>query len=215
MISSLESIRAAYDAASDAYSRKFIDELERKPFDRELLLEFSKRIGAGKAVLDIGCGPGHTTAKLASLGVMATGVDISQKMIEQAKSSFPQSTFEVGDFLNLARKSSSIHGILAFYCIVHLASDQLVPAFSEMHRVLEDGGVILLSFHVGSKVVHVENFLDTNAILDFTFFEPSQIHSALTKSGFHAIDIRIREPYESEHPSTRCYVFATKCENLA
>ena len=103
-----------------------------------------------------------------------------------------------------------IGGILAFYCIVHLTADELVPAFAEMFRVLSGGGVLLLSFHVGSEVVRAENFLETGAVLNFTFFEPSEVEAALTAAGFSPIDVRIREPYDTEYPSKRCYVFAHK-----
>jgi SAM-dependent methyltransferase len=98
---------------------------------------------------------------------------------------------------------------------VHLNPEQLVPAFREMFRVLKGGGVLLLSFHVGSEVIHAENFLNTNAVLDFTFFEPFQIETALAEVGFSPIDIHIREPYDTEHPSKRCYVFAHKQQGKA
>jgi SAM-dependent methyltransferase len=210
MPSSHDSLRLAYDIACEAYARKFINELDHKPLDRELLMEFAAIVGAECPVLDIGCGPGHTTAHLTALGVMATGVDLSPKMIERASRTFPQSRFQVGDFFALPYETSSIAGILAFYCIVHLTPDQLVPAFSEMFRVLRGGGILLLSFHVGSEVVRAENFLDTDAVLDFTFFEPVQVEAALRTVGFDRTDIRIRAPYDSEYPSKRCYVFAYK-----
>jgi SAM-dependent methyltransferase len=206
----MDAIRIAYDLASDAYARKFIDELNHKPLDRELLMRFAAVVGSGPPVLDIGCGPGHTTAYLSSLGVSATGVDLSPKMIEKATKAFPQTRFEVGDFLALGNESSTIAGILGFYCIVHLTREQLVGAFSEMFRVLAGGGVLLLSFHVGNEVIRVENFLETSAVLDFTFFEPAEVEAALRKVGFDPIDARVREPYESEYPSQRCYVFAHK-----
>jgi SAM-dependent methyltransferase len=215
MSSSRDAIRAAYDIVSEAYARKFINELDHKPLDRELLKQFAAAIGVERPVLDIGCGPGHTTAHLTSLGLIATGVDLSPGMIERASVTFPHVPFTVGDFFALTNESSSIAGILALYCIVHLTPDQLVPAFSEMFRVLSGRGVLLLSFHVGSEVVRAENFLDTNAVLDFTFFEPSQIEAALRIVGFDAIDVRIRAPYDTEHPSRRCYVFAHKPESTA
>lgn len=56
----LDSIRSAHDTASAAYSRKFLDDLDRKPFDRELLQRFAELAGGMAQVLDIGCGPGHT-----------------------------------------------------------------------------------------------------------------------------------------------------------
>jgi len=82
-----------------------------------------------------------------------------------------------------------------------------------MFRVLSGGGVLLLSFHVGSEVVHAENFLDTGATLDFTFFEPTQIKSALEAVGFDVPEVRIRAPYATEHPSQRGYVFAHKAQS--
>ena len=204
------SIRSAYDVASDAYAQKFIHELDHKPLDRELLQRFASLVGPGRPVLDLGCGPGHTTAHLTSLGVSAIGVDLSPKMIEKASALFPQSRFAVSDFFALPNDSSSVAGILAFYCIVHLTPDQLQPAFAEMFRVLAEDGVLLLSFHVGSDVVRAERFLDTDATLDFTFFVPEHIKAALESAGFDAIEVHIREPYATEHPSKRCYMFARK-----
>jgi SAM-dependent methyltransferase len=212
MASSQASIRAAYDIACEAYVRKFINELDHKPLDRELLKRFSSVVGSGRPILDIGCGPGHTTAYLTSLGLIATGVDLSAKMIEKASQSFPHLRFVVGDFFALPTESSSVAGILAFYCFVHLTPDQLLRALSEMFRVLTGGGVLLLSFHVGAEVVRAENFLDTNAVLDFMFFEPEHVRATLTTVGFTAIDVQTRKPYDIEYPSKRCYVFAHKAQ---
>jgi ubiquinone/menaquinone biosynthesis C-methylase UbiE len=149
------------------------------------------------------------------LGLAVTGIDFSPRMIETATTTFPQSRFEVGDFCALRFDSSSIAGILGFYCIVHLTADELLRGLAEMFRVLRGGGVLLLSFHVGSEVVHVENFLETSATLDFTFFEPADVEAALRTVGFTSIDVRVREPYNSEHPSRRCYILAHKPQNPA
>jgi SAM-dependent methyltransferase len=203
-------LRSVYDKACEAYARKFLHELDHKPFDRELLKEFAALAGTERPVLDLGSGPGHTTAYLTVLGVRAAGVDLSPGMVETARGLFPESRFQVGDFFALDCEPSSIAGILAFYSIVHLHGEQLVPAFAEWHRVLEEGGILLLSFHVGSEVVRAENFLETTMTLDFTFFDPEQVKTALVAAGFDAVDVRIRAPYEIEYPSQRCYIFARK-----
>ncbi len=214
MSNELDSIRSAYDAASEPYAQKFSDELNRKPFDRKLLQRFAELAGAGAQVLDIGCGPGHTTAFLSALGVKTTGIDLSPKMIDQARSQFPGCCFYVEDFFSLSNQSSTVDAILAFYCIVHLTPDQLIPAFTEMYRVLKCKGQLLIAFHVGTDLIHAENFLGTNAVLDFQFFEPSQIESALRSAGFNRLETQIRQPYASEHLSTRCYVSARKPDGL-
>ena len=52
------------------------------------------------------------------------------------------------------------------YCIVHLPPEHLPKAFAEMFRVLHSGGVLALTFHVGTEVIRAENFLDSGAALD-------------------------------------------------
>jgi SAM-dependent methyltransferase len=205
-----DSIRLAYDLASAAYAQKFLDELEHKPKDRELLAKFAEEIGPGRPVLDIGCGPGHTTDYLCRLGLDAVGVDLSPEMVSLAAQKFPGSHFRVGDFTSLEQESSSIAGILAFYCIVHLSEPQLKPAFAELHRVLAAGGILMLSFHVGSEVIHAENFLESGRALDFVFFQPEIVEGALAGAGFGRPEVHVRKAYETEFPSERCYIIARK-----
>lgn len=210
MPQSLNDIRSAYDSASEAYAEAFIDELRHKPRDLELLQQFALSIGHGQQVLDLGCGPGHTTAQLDALGLTPIGIDLSPEMVAKATSLFPRLTFTVGDFFRLAQASDSVAGILAFYCIVHLSPDQLVPAFREMYRVLACDGTLLLSFHVGTETIRADNFLGTGAVLDFSLFSVNQVQSALVTAGFTDIEIFERPAYDSEHPTTRCYILGYK-----
>jgi trans-aconitate 2-methyltransferase len=52
---------------------------------------------AGERILDLGCGTGHLTAQLAATGAEVVGLDHSPAMVEQARQSYPQLRFEVGD----------------------------------------------------------------------------------------------------------------------
>jgi SAM-dependent methyltransferase len=51
----------------------------------------------GEKILDIGCGTGHLTGKIATSGAQATGVDRSPEMIRQARAAYPEIRFEVAD----------------------------------------------------------------------------------------------------------------------
>lgn len=210
MDSTTVEIRLAYDQAAEAYAEKYQHELDQKPLDREWLQEFATLIGPGRPVLDLGCGPGYTTAHLNALGLDVTGLDLSPAMIAKAAALFPTSRFIEGDFAHLPFPPASVSGIVAFYCIVHLAPEQLPSVFAEMARVLEAGGIMLLAFHVGTEVVRASQFLGTNATLDFTFFEPVTVTAALESIGITILDIQVREPYDTEYPSRRCYLFARK-----
>ena len=51
----------------------------------------------GERILDLGCGTGHLTAKIAEAGAHVVGVDRSPEMIRQAKEKYPSLRFEVMD----------------------------------------------------------------------------------------------------------------------
>lgn len=51
----------------------------------------------GQRVLDLGCGTGHLTRKIADTGVEIVGIDKSPEMIAQAQTNYPDLTFNVSD----------------------------------------------------------------------------------------------------------------------
>src|SRR5690349_14483372 len=51
----------------------------------------------GERILDIGCGTGHLTAKIAAAGAEVTGLDRSPDMIRRAREQYPNGTFVQGD----------------------------------------------------------------------------------------------------------------------
>jgi SAM-dependent methyltransferase len=51
----------------------------------------------GERILDVGCGTGHLTAQVASVGAICTGIDLSPDMIRQAREKYPRLQFQVMD----------------------------------------------------------------------------------------------------------------------
>jgi len=52
---------------------------------------------SGERILDIGCGTGHLTAKIAEAGAQVVGVDRQLSMIAAARQAYPDLRFEVAD----------------------------------------------------------------------------------------------------------------------
>ncbi len=52
---------------------------------------------AGERILDLGCGTGHLTQKIAATGAHVVGIDSSPEMIEQARKAYPDIEFLVAD----------------------------------------------------------------------------------------------------------------------
>lgn len=202
-------VRTCYDTVAKEYADRFAGELAHKPLDRELLRRFATEVHG--PVLDLGCGPGHVTAFLKECGADVCGQDLSPELIAEARQRHPNIPFETGDMLDLPDPDGSAAGVVAFYAIVHFTPDQLARALAEIHRVLRPGGRVLLSFHIGREVVHVDEFLGQPVPLDFIFFQPQDVAVELTGAGFDQVEVIERDPYpEVEYPSRRAYLFAGK-----
>ncbi|MEO7730827.1 MAG: methyltransferase domain-containing protein, partial [Kofleriaceae bacterium] len=155
--------------------------------------------------------PGHVARYLATRGATVEGIDLSPEMIEEASATIPGITFRVGDMFALPYASGALAGIVAFYAVVHLRSDELVTPFRELHRVLQPGGTLALSFHVGTEVTHVDELFGCATSLDFVFHRPEAVIAALVEAGF-TLEVRLdRQPYpDVEFASQRTYLLARR-----
>ncbi len=52
---------------------------------------------AGEQILDLGCGTGHLTARIADRGAQVWGLDYSPEMIQKARKNYPHLVFAVGN----------------------------------------------------------------------------------------------------------------------
>ena len=200
----------SYEQVADEYVRRIYDELRHKPFDRELLDRFAGVLRGGGPVCDMGCGPGHVARYLSERGVQVLGVDLSPAMLERARRLNPGIDFQQGDMTALGVADAVWAGIAAFYSIVHLAPEEVLSALRELRRALRPGGLLLLAFHVGSGVIHLDEWWGHAVSVDFRFFSADQIAEYLTTAGFEVQDVQLREPYpEVEYPSRRAYILAS------
>ena len=207
----LHKVENLYDIVAKEYAKAFSGEHEKKPKDREMLRRFAQEIGDRRPVWDFGCGPGQTTQYLNDLGIEISGLDLSEKILEQARALHRAIHFQKGNILELEFENNSIAGVVAFYTIVHFTEQQVETACREVFRVLQPGGLLLLAFHVGEETIHIEEFLGKKADIDFMFFTADFISTCLNESGFEKIEIIEREPYPGvEYESRRAYVFAIK-----
>ena len=207
----LDTIESAYDTLAKEYAEAFSGEHEKKPKDREILLRFLREIGDRRPVWDFGCGPGQTTQYLKDLGIEISGVDLSEKLLEQARTIHPEIHFQKGNILDLEFDDDSIAGVVAFYAIIHFTEEQVERALREVFRVLQPGGIFLFTYHIGEKTIHLAEFLGKKIDIDVMFFNNDFIFNRLAGCGFEKIEIIEREPYPGvEYQSRRAYVFAIK-----
>ncbi len=99
----------------------------------------------GGRLLDIGCGTGNLSARLAFAGLSVVGVDQSLEMLVQAKKKLPKVLFHQGTFLSLPFEQASFDTITASYAFHHCDAQERPLAVREMKRVLRRQGRIVLT----------------------------------------------------------------------
>lgn len=194
------------------YARTLFNELQHKPLDREFLNRFASHVSEKGEVCDMGCGPGHVARFLHDVGTTVFGLDLSPCMVEIARQLNPDISFKVGSMVDLDLPDGQLAGISAFYSIVNIPQESLPLVFQEMERVLKPGGHLLLAFHVGDEILHVDELWGKHISLDFFLSPPLAVQHHVEAAGFEVEESFERGPYapEVEHQSQRAYVLSRK-----
>ena len=211
MNKTIQDTQSSYDRVAVEYGERFKDEMDDKPFDRDCLNRLVREVGELGPICDLGCGPGQIARYLHRKGGKTLGVDLSTNMVAEAQRLNTDIHFHQGDMLSLPDANNSWGGIVAFYCIIHIPREQIVDALREMKRVLKLGGVLLLAFHIGTEIKHLDDWWEKPVNLDFAFYLPAEMESWLKEAGFEFLETLVREPNtEVEAATQRAYIFAKK-----
>ena len=205
-----EQLRTSYDAVAGAYEATFLDELDGKPRDQAMLLDFSE--STTDPIADLGCGPGQVGRFVRSNGRTVVGVDISAEMARLASMRLDGAL--VSDVRQLPFAEASLGGVVAFYSLIHLPRAELGVALAEIHRVLRPGGRLLLSAHEGEGLVEQQEFLGHVVPFVATLFSLDELVDATRRSGLRLTMAQRREPLPSEHPTGRLYLAAERPSSI-
>ncbi len=102
------------------------------------------RVVLNARVLDLGCGYGRITSQLLSAGYEnLRGYDISVKMIERAKTRYPQLDLKVADAAKLPEADNSVDTVVVSALFTSIPELQRRRAVAdEIRRVLKRGGEV-------------------------------------------------------------------------
>ncbi len=202
----------SYDRIARAYADEIYAELAGKPFDRQVLDRFAERVRGRGPVCDLGCGPAQIARYLRDRQVDVFGLDLSGGMLEQAQRVNPDLQFVQSSMLALGLRSETLAGVAAFYCIIHIPRARAVEALREIRRVLQPGGLLLITFHLGSEDSHHEEMLGQPVSLDVALFTTEEMNGYLRQAGLRIEEALERDPYapEVEYQSRRGYILASR-----
>jgi len=174
-----------YDKIAPAYCiktrlKKYLDweELYIKK-----LLSYSK---AGKPrILDVGCGDGRHCLLIDKNKAESVGIDLSRKMINEAKRYYSKGNFKIMNMINLKFANESFDGIWSSGSIYHVSKKDVSKVLNEFFRVLKKDGVFGLSYKLGGGEGLEANPKSYGGFPRyFAYYSIDEMDSLLKDSGF-------------------------------
>ena len=160
--------------------------------------------GAGERVLDVGCGCGDTSLRLAGRGATVVGVDISKPMLERARERASavraSATFVLGDAA-ATHFEHDYHHVFSRFGVMFFADP--TAAFTNIRSALRAGGKLCFvcwqppqlnawisaPFGAARPLLPPQPTLDPRAPGPFAFAEPDYVREILGGAGFR--DVRV------------------------
>ena len=115
----------------------------------ECLRDFLSMLPEGARVLDLCCGAGYESRRIADLGYEAVGIDFSEESIKIARQKNPSISFYQEDMLCDYSYTGTVDAIIVIAGLVHIETTKLPLAFEQMRKVLKRGGKLLVSIREG------------------------------------------------------------------
>lgn len=144
-------------AINDEEFRQTGEENYRDLITGDTLLK--ERLGSfvDKRVLDIGCGAGRLTEFFAKEFKHADGVDISEKMVEEARKRLahvPNATFTATDGEHYPFEDNTFDLVFSYIVFQHMPSRAVIlENFKEVKRVLKSEGIAKIQIRGGTQVL--------------------------------------------------------------
>ncbi len=116
--------------------------------------EFKKYLSKGIKVLDVGCGNGRLYESIKDLNVDYTGVDISKKLLDEARRKYPDIRFIKNDMTELEPIKNERFDAIFFIASFHHLSDekQRLKTLEKVKNLLkEDGKIFMTNWNIFQK----------------------------------------------------------------
>lgn len=181
--------RLAYEDNADDYVLNYerragaLDEARIFTLDPFLNLLREKQM-SGK-ILFAGCGSGRDLQEAATQGFGCVGIDISKSMLNIGRIlSIPAPLLRM-DIEKLEFPPKSFSGIFCDTAITHIKRKRVKKVLADFYNLLEDGGVLFVSFRRGKGKLYMTN--DRVGKRYYTTMPASKARKILSLAGFEIV----------------------------
>ncbi|WP_440990167.1 class I SAM-dependent methyltransferase [Haloarchaeobius baliensis] len=170
-------VRRGYDELADAYAA------EREGNESDALLGRLRRDAPEGPVLDAGCGDGKPVLATLADDRPVAGLDISGEQAARANEVAPGRVVQ-GDMTALPYETGSFAALAAFFSIIHVPAAETPAVYREFARVLQPGGVALVTTGTEDWAGRNDDWLDGGAPMAWEILGPEKSRRHLEAAGF-------------------------------
>ena len=150
---------------------KLVEDADQNP----RLVDFIFAIPKGGRVLDLGCGPGHAAADMATAGLRVDATDAVPEMVAMASSHDGVNAW-LASFDEI--EGDQIYdGIWANFSLLHAPRSEMPRHLGALRKALKTGG----RFHIGVKTGTGEERDDIGRL--YTYYTETELRDLLIQAG--------------------------------
>jgi len=182
-------VESGYDRMAEHYLATKDPE---DPLALAALKNLASLLPSEAAVLDLGCGAGvPVTRWLADRGFVVTGVDVSAKQLELARTNVPEGTFFKADMTEVVFGPETFAAVVAFHSIIHVPRTEHPTLLESIHGWLRPGGTLLATMTVADYEGRDEDWEGWGVPMVWSHYDRNANVAMLQDAGF---EIRYAEP---------------------
>ena len=199
----MDQLRKYYDLVADEVAEKWYPNDILMPTIKDFLSQFK----FNPRILDLGCGPGHESMRIHSLGVEVVGIDFSSESIKIARKRNPNCTFLIRDYFELDERIGLFDGIFSSGSIIHIPYEKLPKLFEILSSIIRNDGFLELIIQKGKGQKSIKHVIENESIERIIYFFTlkklkhilSQFSFAFYRKGYLAKELL--------EMNWRCYIF--------
>jgi ubiquinone/menaquinone biosynthesis C-methylase UbiE len=175
-----------WNKVASLYQEKFMDlDLYNKTYDY-----LCNTLIPNAKILEIGCGPGNITKYLLNKrpDLHIHGIDIAPNMIELARVNNPKAHFDVMDTRDIEQFETTFDSIICGFCLPYLSSADSEKLLSDSYRLLNENGILYLSFVEGDPAQSGFKTGSTGDRSYFYYHSLETLQSLLIQNNFEDLD---------------------------
>jgi 2-polyprenyl-3-methyl-5-hydroxy-6-metoxy-1,4-benzoquinol methylase len=182
-------VESGYDLIAEQYLATKSGE---DPLALGALEDLASLLPPAAAVLDLGCGAGvPATRWLADRGFAVTGVDVSARQLDLARSRVPGASFIKADMAEVDFEPGAFDAVVAFHSIIHVPRTEHPALLGRIHRWLKPEGAFLATMTITDYEGRDEDWEGWGAPMLWSHYDGDTNVAMLREAGF---GIRYAEP---------------------